>query len=258
MSCDETILMRINSVGIGAGGVAVLRQTLSEFPDLECRGLQLMFPEPADIQPRSVPADSFDADVLFIVVSPATDEALSQVRQITHAADTTGVLAVILVSSPCGFSGELKGPDGIALPVFFLPDETGLSRRNTDSIHHVMSTLVTLLRHDSFIGLDFVDIEAVLRSGTRGWFGFGAVDDMVQSADACKEALSQLDAQGLGAYAVKGMLGIVRCADWDGGAEFALVAETLRAFVPESSYFIMGFVQDARQHGMEIMIFALS
>lgn len=181
--------LRILALGIDRFGAYCTRMLAYSVQNVSCH-------EVTSEQLRSVNLDFFSlnrtiqqADLLFLFADATHQASDSLLSSCVNATAATGVQMVVV------------GPQRTDHPLSALPltwsTPPSLLVANPTTARDLIALVADLLRPFSIVGIDYADVKAILQSGSRALFACSEARSTDRGAVACRQALEQLQQQGL-------------------------------------------------------------
>lgn len=209
---------RITVVGVGWFGAKTVQLLARNVKNITCHEVVFNQQELNTGRFEALFKSVRHSDLLFVV--SGFDDRFCElfVTAITEAARTAGVLTVAVVPKPdkglqSSLFSQLNGP------LFVLSDQSLPNPYSTDPhgnplktavtgyvLRHLIATISILTTEHGMICIDFADITAVLRSGSRGFLSTGNAAGMEKGRVATLQAVERLSDQGITASVCKGAL----------------------------------------------------
>lgn len=196
-------MARITAIGIGRFGASCSRLLAYKGANITCYDVSHNASASPDISGLNSLFKSIQrSDLLFLLTSYDDPYCEAIFTACAKAAESVGVLTVgVVIQDNSATSNIVTSGATFALPSDLLqPSLKRTPQPLMPFTNHAVLQLITsisgYLLNNGYIGIDFVDVATILRSGHRGWFGVGTTSGVQKASIAASLAVKDLDRQG--------------------------------------------------------------
>lgn len=201
---------RITAIGIGQSGASCTRLLAYNMTNITCHDVVF---NPTTTSNTSDLASLFtsirESDLLFLVTSYDDPYCEAIFAACVETAESVGVLTVGVVPQ----SDNTKLTSSASGAIFALPSSqrTPYARQQhippTNNVaFQLVTSISSFLLTQGYIGIDFADVTAILRSGKSGWLGVGTASGERKVRSTASVALEDLNKQGVDFSKCSGLL----------------------------------------------------
>lgn len=214
--------MQISALGVGPIAIETVRLLSRNQPNILCHEVAAHDYE----QIPSILAAIRESDLLFILTAFDDENCVPLTLTIGNELQTIDVLTLAVLSN----QGDAAPPvlddlTAVVDTVFTVPDDTHIG----ESMSQIVMVIADLLHQESLIGIDFVDVAAIMRGIGAGRIGVGVASGPDRGKVGANLALEHLVAQNVVISDVRSVLAVIQSSATDTLGDFDVISEVIHA-----------------------------